>query len=52
MDINYQHENNSLNLDMEENEETHSLDDLSLNSFVYNPFKESYLKLKRRRNKE
>ena len=52
MDINYQHENNSLNLDMEENEETHSLDDLSLNSFVYNPFKESYLKLKRRRNKK
>ena len=34
-------------MDLEDNEESHSFDDLSLGSFVYDPFKKNYLKLKR-----
>ena len=47
---NYQKTNNLLNnIIIEENEDTHSLDDLSLSNYVYNPFRESYLRLKRHR---
>ena len=45
-------ENTIRQIEIEEfNEETNSLDDLSLNSFVYNPFNKNYLRLKRHRQK-
>lgn len=46
--------NNNDNKGIENNEEekeSENYDDISLGGFVYNPFKESYLRLKRNRSK-
>ena len=44
--------NNIKKMDLEDNEESHSFDDLSLGSFVYDPFKKNYLRLKRHLNRK
>ena len=43
---------NIKNMEKESNEEIFDFDELSLGTYVYNPFKENYLKLKRKLDKE
>ena len=54
-DFIYQNTNNKKsvkNMEKESNEEIFDFDELSLGSYVYNPFKENYLKLKRKLDKD